>query len=253
MNSAHQIIDCLSSDSIRVWDSMPDHVGYVLGATLESLLPNAMHFWCGKIEQLAEVKHIKGLSRLPFPVCYFEAEDATAQYRIGILAWEDDLTDDDECTGGLIALRKQKGQWIILAGLKWFDNIAGRAEMRGGDRDVAKIVNAARSLVARFLCALNCCNVKQVPHPASEALSAKRAANGRCPLFRFHTLEVEVPRATTPQTNASGGTHASPAVHLRRGHPRQFAPGRWTWVQPHVVGRGPGIVHKDYSATYTAQ
>jgi len=44
------------------------------------------------------------------------------------------------------------------------------------------------------------------------------------------------------------GTHASPALHLRRGHARQYSPGLYTWVQPCIVGnKKDGLVHKDYA------
>ena len=43
-----------------------------------------------------------------------------------------------------------------------------------------------------------------------------------------------------------GGTHASPRVHLRRGHIRKIADGRTVWVQACVVGSKHGMVLKDY-------
>ncbi len=50
-----------------------------------------------------------------------------------------------------------------------------------------------------------------------------------------------------------GGTHASPRLHLRRGHPRQYAPGKYCWVQPCVVGnKAAGMVHKDYAIKHAA-
>jgi hypothetical protein len=48
---------------------------------------------------------------------------------------------------------------------------------------------------------------------------------------------------------ASGGTHASPRVHLRRGHIRRL-PGKNIWVNATIVGNSDlGVVIKDYSVT----
>jgi hypothetical protein len=45
-----------------------------------------------------------------------------------------------------------------------------------------------------------------------------------------------------------GGAHASPRLHLRRGHARQFAPGKWTWVRDCAVGnKVAGVISKDYA------
>lgn len=64
------------------------------------------------------------------------------------------------------------------------------------------------------------------------------------PLFSYWTLHLT---HTDGTPRPMGGTHNSPRVHLRRGHPRQYAPGRWTRVQPCAVGSpSRGMVHKDY-------
>jgi hypothetical protein len=97
-----------------------------------------------------------------------------------------------------------------------------------------------------FLSALHCCNVKQEEHHPDAKLNKARAKRGKAPLFSYWTLQLD---GKTERGNDHGGTHASPRVHLRRGHPRQYTPGKWTWVQPHAVGnKAAGMVHKDYAA-----
>lgn len=100
-------------------------------------------------------------------------------------------------------------------------------------------------LIAQFLSALHCTNVFRQRHPPSEKLQKARTKRGKAPLFSYWTLQLG---QKNERGESLGGTHASPRVHLRRGHPRQYAPGKYTWVQPHAVGhRELGMVHKDYS------
>jgi hypothetical protein len=101
--------------------------------------------------------------------------------------------------------------------------------------------------VTRFLSALNCININRIEHKPSEKLQKARAKRGKQPLFSYWTLEIDLPKSRAAGEDY-GGTHASPRVHLRRGHPRKYAPGKYCWVQPHVVGnKAAGMVHKDYS------
>lgn len=100
--------------------------------------------------------------------------------------------------------------------------------------------------VKAFLSALHCSNVRRQEHAPDVKLQKARARRGKAPLFSYWTLQLD---GKSDRGADHGGTHASPRVHLRRGHPRQYAPGKWTWVQAHAVGnRAAGIVHKDYSA-----
>lgn len=68
------------------------------------------------------------------------------------------------------------------------------------------------------------------------------------PLFSTWTLSINIPKERR-ESVALGCSHASPRVHLRRGHPREYRPGLWTWVQPCAVGaKENGMIHKDYRA-----
>lgn len=113
------------------------------------------------------------------------------------------------------------------------------------DKDSERAMHGLRGAVLKFLAAISCKNVKKVEHSPDEKLQKARAKRGKKPLFSYWTLELT---DTKTEHGASlGGTHASPRLHLRRGHPRQFKPGEWTWVQPCVVGnKSLGMVHKDY-------
>jgi hypothetical protein len=52
------------------------------------------------------------------------------------------------------------------------------------------------------------------------------------------------------QGDSLGGTHASPRLHLRRGHIRHCYTGQYVWVRPTTVGnKRLGIIFKDYDAS----
>jgi hypothetical protein len=101
--------------------------------------------------------------------------------------------------------------------------------------------------VILFMICLNCSNIKRLEHKPDHALQKSRAKKGKLPLFSYWTLHLD---GRSESGESLGGTHASPRVHIRRGHPREYTPGKFTWVQPAVVGNPRmGMVHKDYAIT----
>lgn len=203
----------------------------------KTLGPQAVCFDLGEAGKLAGMKwQAEGL-RLPYPVCWFEFQH------------------DGSCTGVLIAENqgyfklasfcKQKGLWY----LDWVGETTALGEKTScapTDDVTAALCADTVCGIAVFLTALQCVNVRQRVHSPDAKLQKAREKRGKPPLFSFWTLELN---GRTESGAPQGGTHASPRVHLRRGHPRQYAPGKWTWVQPCAVGnRVDGMVHKDYAA-----
>lgn len=93
--------------------------------------------------------------------------------------------------------------------------------------------------------ALSCTNVTQATIAAPDKLNKHRARAGRPPFFEYKILEIEAPAASI-KTPDQGGTHASPKMHLRRGHIRRLSKGN-IWINSMVVGRASaGTVVKDY-------
>ncbi len=91
---------------------------------------------------------------------------------------------------------------------------------------------------------MNCSNVILVDNVPSR-FKQQRISKKKTPLFEYKTLHIHQNR--TVNKHDGGGTHASPRVHLRRGHIRKLPTGDTTWVQSCVVGnKEHGIVHKDY-------
>ena len=96
------------------------------------------------------------------------------------------------------------------------------------------------------LCAALTCNNITTERFCSYPRALRRKNNKKKPIFEYHVLTIKPGKSQAGA--AQGGTHASPRVHLRRGHRREYKPGSFTWVQPCVVGsKELGIVHKDYA------
>ena len=103
---------------------------------------------------------------------------------------------------------------------------------------------AGEATAIRQMCAvLNCSNIETKTVTPSPKLNRKRAKKGKQPFFEYKILEVVPQGAKKPHL---GGTHASPRIHLRRGHIRRL-PEKQVWVQPCVVGeKKNGVIMKDY-------
>lgn len=145
-------------------------------------------------------------------------------------------------SGQFLWARTANGGWGI--GGDGTQNLLGDTfgEMASRQREaVGKSVAVAWSVFAVMACS----NVRPMEHQPAEALNRKRQKAGKMPLVTYKTLEIIAPSGRT-ESVASGGTHASPRVHLRRGHIRRLSDGRTVWVQACVVGQKHGMVVKDY-------
>lgn len=88
----------------------------------------------------------------------------------------------------------------------------------------------------QFCAAVNCSNVRIGRIEASAALNRKRLRNGRQLYFDCHVLEGDF-SAETASTRS--GTHASPRMHVRRGHIRRLgerAGYKVIWINATMVG-----------------
>lgn len=196
-----------------------------------------------ELDSISGMKPIPSLcKKLPFETCWFEFsfEHDGNSVVFGILA-----KDYPDGRLGLTVFRKETVQWLLIGNM-----YSDGKEQRGEIADSIGEFRAAWmadifSLVRTFVTAMGCNNVRKVEGRPPEKVQKKRQKNGKKPLFSFWTLELKQERV---EGDPQGGTHASPRLHLRRGHPREFAPGKYTWVQPCVVGNKKlGMVHKDYA------
>lgn len=97
----------------------------------------------------------------------------------------------------------------------------------------------------KTLCSL--LEVHDVETPVVSApakLQAKRAKNGKKPLYDYHVLRIGGETWDTPYV--SNGTGEGRRSHLRRGHIRRLE-SKTVWVRAtYVHGRKDGFLHKDY-------
>lgn len=148
------------------------------------------------------------------------------------------------------------GRWITLPTFVVERIDDGRlAVFRSNIRDVFEQEEKGREMLLaqglvgaawRIFAVMACSNVRTRDHKPDAALNKKRAKAGKVPLVSYKTLEIVVPNTRYEGGGSGGGTHASPRVHLRRGHIRKIADGRTVWVQACVVGSKHGMVLKDY-------
>lgn len=206
----------------------------------------AVSFFVGDIESMLDLKVVPELVRLPYQTCWFESEIRPPArpdiVMIGGLLLH--TLDDGVCIGQVWS--KLCGEWRFIGQVYCPDLDPDKWVVSGATESLWQIVGMQAKASQCFLSALHCLNVRRQEHTPSAKLQKARAKRGKAPLFSYWTLQLD---GKSERGENQGGTHASPRVHLRRGHPREYAPGKWTWVQAHAVGnRAAGVVHKDYSA-----
>lgn len=93
---------------------------------------------------------------------------------------------------------------------------------------------------------LACSNVKTENLAAPKLINSKRIGKGKVPFYEYKVLTLDLQQVNQLASNV-GGTHASPKIHLRRGHIRRLAQ-KSIWVNAAVVGnKSQGVVIKNYS------
>lgn len=251
MTNLHDLIDSLHAG--KVWDPsfrnntkqvFPQQHSWVLAEA-----KNAICFDMGCCKDFPKLALIPDLMRLPYPVMWLEG--ATEDGMLGLMACE----YDDGPLSVAVFNKKPGVPWYWIGvfdvqtdGINDF-RCKARARFSGDNSwndECLEYAAKATEILCRFVMALNCVNTKRVEHPAPKFMNQKRASKGKQPLFSFWTLHLAGP-ASNDETPL-GGTHSSPRLHLRRGHIRQYSPGKYTWVEACVVGnKQAGIVEKDYS------
>lgn len=206
-----------------------------------------MCFWLGDENDpdfVTGLIGLKDLIRLPYECCWFEmacsVKDGT-QRVIGALTF-----DRPEGNRTILFIR-HRNAWTLAC-------VADSAHISSDELHVTPAEPFAQDfartildVIGIFLTALHCKNVQRFETQPSAKLQRARVKKGKQPLFSYWTLHLTGPKARGVPL---GGTHASPRLHLRKGHPRQYADGSAIWIDPTMVGnKSLGMVHKDYSTT----
>lgn len=118
----------------------------------------------------------------------------------------------------------------------------------GSSEDASEMLQGPLTVMTGFIAALSCSNsVTADAPPPNAALNEKRKRSGKTPFFSYKVLTLDLDAKN--RTGAGTGSHASPRVHLRRGHVRRLAD-RTVWVNAAVVGdKRNGFIHKGYRLT----
>lgn len=203
----------------------------------------AMCFDCGDVLDTEGLKIIPELCIPPYDVSWFEFQciDPDREWLIAVL-----IVVTPELTR-LTGFKKSRGTWELRYAAELAQFNASEMRVFPADELVVEEVRALRARLAGFLSAMHCSNVGKAEHKPEAKLQKAREKRGKQPLFSYWTLQLDA--RADGGGEGMGGTHAGPRLHLRRGHPRQYAQGKWTWVQACVVGnKAAGMVHKDYVA-----
>lgn len=241
MNHLHQVIDSAKERTMTIQETIPKESELKFVSELFRLSANAVCFNGGDAEDIGAIGAIVSLIKLPYDVCWIEFNA-----RGTIAGAMCEATSKDGVFNVLPFLKGGGSSWSMLD-IMVIDASSDNVKYLTTEA-AADTYRAIGGIVCRFLSALNCTNVRKIEERPSAALNKARIRRGKQPLFSTWTLSISIPKERRDSV-ALGGSHASPRVHLRRGHPREYKPGLWTWVQPCAVGaKENGMIHKDYKA-----
>lgn len=247
-NHLRELIDQASGKGIRFLPGHVDKHVELVAIEIEHL-HNAMCFEFGKQERFAGIEfNHDGWINLPYDHCWFETQMPDDSI-VGISLRKNQRKELKEIVVSIF-VKNVGEEWAYQLTFLCDDLLSEEISATGtfGKETRKYMASEFRLWCCAFICSINNKNYKKTEHKPDEKLQKARAKRGKKPLFSYWTLELTDPK--TESGDARGGTHASPRLHLRRGHPRQFKPGHWTWVQPCAVGNKKlGMVHKDYSFT----
>lgn len=188
------------------------------------------------------------LVRSPYPLCWCEGPSELPAPFHGMKRVCFLLTDlEGNATGAEVYLTDgsafgEMGRAIYEAGAwrSWHGPEIDR--FPGGPND--EVMSSCLLYVERFLSLVNCANIDRVENKPSQEHQLRRKKQGKKPLYSYWTLILS---QASEKAESKGGTHASPRVHLRRGHIRRLG-GKHIWVRACAVGNKKlGVIHKDYA------
>lgn len=242
----HELIEAAQEKNILCLDPISVDDFNEIIRVFNNIAPQSVCFDMGDVDEVPEIVPIYELVKEPYQDCWFECNFTHTDGTTIILGMLVIVRDKVQIT----SFRRKNKKWMIR-GVILLDSLSARKnyDVFPAIEIVAKELQEHKLLLSTFLSALNCNNVKKIEQKPEIKLQKSREKRGKKPLFSHWTLELSIPKSTK-ENSPLNGKHASPRVHLRRGHPRQYASGKFTWVQPCVVGKGKGIVTKDYSAKY---
>lgn len=220
--------------------------GQLLEETYLSPIRSSQKFHIGRVNEFVSStrapKTAEDICRLPYKRMMVEASVAGADCS-WVIVQATEVSDTELRL--IFAQRDLNGRWFSTA--PFSVELHGETVRTIGHVDDAQIEHYkyAFALLMRTCLAMQCNNVR-AERPAFFRKTTTKPKGGKQALFSHKVLVVDV----SGQGSAEGertGTHASPRLHLRRGHIRRLASGETVWVQPCVVGdKSKGMLTKDY-------
>lgn len=105
--------------------------------------------------------------------------------------------------------------------------------------------------VAAAIEVFSCVNVTTEEHQPPKFINEKRKRKGKVPFFSYRTIHIT--GEDVHGDAVAGPSHASPRLHLRRGHIRRLPDGKRVWVRAHLVGdKSRGLALHDYKVRIAA-
>lgn len=246
MNKIYSLLNDLNRGRLFAYESAAA-AGLVSTDEVLSRAKNAVCFDFGEADSLSQIKPPHDV-RLPFPVVWIEfdavivSETTHDESRKRCAVLLEESADGNRYDGYAFLWNGHRWQyaWLFIGQR----NLNDWTTTYFPDLGDSATQDYPFGVVFRGCAVMRCTNVYTEEERPSQ-LVVRRARKNKLPLFSTWTLKI---KPSARDARNLGGTHASPRVHLRRGHVRQYAPGLFTWVQPCVVGRKElGIIHKDYA------
>lgn len=249
MNSFHELISALYKNELYTFTEKAAYVAkHIIGESKNSFIGNMRNAIVFNMPFDKEIPDIdlKGIpfGGMPYDQMWVEMQTGNGS-KFGAYGKVDDTKETDIETW-FVFYKGKNGPWVFLY------DLTVNKQINDGNilvklNDDAKHLDEAEAII-RYIYSIfivcRCKNVKLIENTPSKLKQKLAKKKHKVPLYSDWTLHVT---GGEKHSTVRGGTHASPRVHLRRGHIREYKPGQWTWVQPCVVGHGPGIVTKDYA------
>lgn len=258
MNHLREVLESIEQEKMLVPKHFTNVDAHRFLLLFSRAAEEAMCFEIGDIDHLCGVKCIPKLSKLPLKSCWFEFNVDRDIY--GVLLKDTDHPKTRQA--GFLFFRHHR-QWMLHD--TWSGASLDSEKENGDDVTVgmfgrsilieADTAIVCRQVISAFLSALHCNNVHRKLNVPSTKLQVARHSRGKKPLFSYWTLNLDIHGTNNGcAETAVNGNGTKKRLHIRRGHPREYAPGKWTWVREHLAGnKSLGMIHKDYKAIYREQ
>ncbi len=213
-------------------------------AYIVNTVKSAQKFFAGDIADLSWVEKPKGLDgfRMPFKKMVLES-----RFGLDGGGWAVIFAEETSETSWLVgAASRNDGVWSVSVPMNFYIKDGAFRCSEPLSKEQMESNSGALQFLMIACSAMACKNVRAIRPPLTRKPVSTKSRKGRQSLFSHKVLVVDVP-GSKGEGQLAGGTHASPRLHLRRGHVRRLPSGESVWVQPCVVGdKSKGMVTKDY-------